>query len=126
MQPLTIRLQEEELEKIKQLANHKKIPFLSEYIRSLIQIGLQVEEATEQFAPNSNSQNISNTDLLQSNDESLWEKMLIWELESRYLIRYLVDRLPEETDGQHRSFIKKAHEKAESHVAQLLKRSNGS
>ena len=50
--------------------------------------------------------------------------MLIWGLESRYLIRYIVDKLPKETAEQHKNYMEKAKKQAELRIEELLNTSS--
>lgn len=127
MHRITIRLNEEDFKKIQRYASRKKNLFLSEYMRSLIQTGLQVEEATEKTQSTMDAHTITSPDSTKVLDEHqhLWKNMLIWGLESRYLIRYIVDKLPKETAEQHKNYMDKAKKKAELRIAELLNATSG-
>lgn len=48
--------------------------------------------------------------------QQIWKTLLTWELESRYLIRYLIKHGFYEAIEQRKSFLKEAKEKAALHI----------
>ncbi len=93
----------------------KKSFLLADYIRHLITIGLKVETAAEnQF------QGTSPSNLDPLNPDPFFKNRMICELESRYLIRYLIKHGFQESMEQRAAFLKEAKQKASVTVEQLL------
>ena len=100
--------------KLRQNAKKKDLS-ISQYIRELVEIGLQVEEAaTKNLTQNSNSET-------QSSPLDLWENSLTWELESRYLLRFLVEQASLDDKLKAKYILDTAKTKAEAFVKGLLK-----
>jgi hypothetical protein len=88
---------------------------VADYIRHLIQLGLKVEEAAE---------NHSNGHSKQSAALDPQKKLLTWELESRYLIRYLIQNGFERSLDERNAFLKEAKQKATARVEAWLNGQN--
>jgi hypothetical protein len=105
-------------------ATQKQIP-VAHYARSLIDIGLRVEEAAAQNG-DGNIKKKSEIDEL-GDLKKLWESDLSWILESLYLIRFLIrylinnEKLSSEDNNNHiDEIINAAKNKARSYVNGLL------
>lgn len=105
MPRLTINLTDEQFNKIKTYAENKSMS-LSHYSRTLLNIGLRVEQAVNEAQPS--QANIMGLNI----SEYPWKTLLTWALESRYLMRYLVAECHYETGEQRKYFLKEAKEKA--------------
>lgn len=102
-------------EKLRQTAKKRGVT-LSHYIRELVEIGLQVEESA---AKNLSEKNVIEMQNLQMD---LWENSLAWELESRYLLRYLVEQTSLNDKQKANYILETAKSKAEAFVKGLLKK----
>ena len=111
MKRSSINISEDDYKKIQAQAEKKSIA-LADYIRHLIQLGLKVEEAAEHHASGHSNYSAS----LEPQ-----KKLLTWELESRYLIRYLIQNGFERSLDERNAFLKEAKQKAISRVEALLK-----
>lgn len=110
----SISIKDVDFKKIKAHAEKKSL-ITADYIRTLINIGLKVEEATQtRLEPQEPSA------LKDNEDSAAWKNLLTWELESRYLIRYLIKNGFQETIEQRNAFLREAKEKANAKVEQLL------
>lgn len=109
MKQLCIRFDEKTFDDLSDNAQKKALT-LSEYVRRLVEIGLRVEMVA--------SKNSGKT----SEDETkeLWQKELSWTLETRFLIRFLVEKLLTSDDKSNMQFMKEARIKAENYVSGML------
>jgi hypothetical protein len=109
MKALSIRFDEETYENLRQ-NSEKKALAIAEYARRLIEIGLRVEMAA--------SKNTGKT----SEDElkELWQKELSWTLETRFLTRFLVEKLLASDEKDNLQFMKEARIKAENYVLGMM------
>jgi hypothetical protein len=114
MKRSSINLSNEDYKKIQAQAEKKSIA-LADYIRHLIQLGLKVEEAAEHHS-NGHSNHSASLDPQ--------KKLLTWELESRYLIRYLIQNGFERSRSERNAFLKEAKQKATSRVEAWLNAQN--
>lgn len=105
MPRLTISLTDEQFNKIKILAKNKSMS-LSYYGSSLLDIGLRVEQAVLE------TQKHPTTPIDLNTSECIWKTLLTWELESRYLMRYLIKNGHYESTEQRNAFLREAKEKA--------------
>lgn len=96
----------------------KKGVSVVQYLRNLVGIGLQVEEATTQQTATSSTKNNALSCL--SDTKSLGKNMLPPVLESLYLIRYLVDSLDHQPTKEREDMLNRAKEKAQSLGTALL------
>src|SRR5471030_1121022 len=115
MRRITFRLSQSDFEKIEQLAQQKALD-IAEIIRMLVHIGLTVEEAAADNQPNCNDH------ISPQEQKFLWKTMLTWELESRYLLRHLVDNLIQGHAEHRGELMEETKQQAEAHVNQLFDR----
>ncbi len=117
MHRINVTFSNEIFEKVK-LASEKKQISYGQYVRDLVEIGLKVEEAAAQ----SNNQNNLKSNEIESLGELkiLWKNNLSWLLETRYLIRYLIENSSTENREKQIEILDKAKEKALSFVQGLL------
>jgi hypothetical protein len=91
---------------------------IARYARDLMDMGLQVEEATaQQRAPNAEKDNAA---LNEDEVKAWWKNSLLCALESRYLIRYLVDNLTHQPDEKREAVLAAVKEKAQNLVSTLI------
>lgn len=110
----SIGIKDDDFKKIKEIADKKSLD-ISEYIRTLIRIGLKVEIAAETSPVVQPGQTNHH-----SETETQLKTLLTWGLESRYLIRYLIKTNLQETIEQRKLFLKEAKEKAALRIEELL------
>lgn len=114
MPRITVSLPDSDFGKITAAAKKKAVS-LSEYFRTLIQIGLAVEEtAAENTAGNTHAMDLAQ-------QKVLWKNMLEWQLEARYLVRHLADTLTPANAEQRNQLLQEAKQKAESRVNEILR-----
>ena len=101
-------------EKIRQTAK-KRGTTLSHFIRELVEIGLQVEEAAAKNLPQKNASESSDL------QQDVWKKTLTWLLEIRYLMRYCVEEFLTDEKQKHSPALNTAKDKAEAFVKGLFK-----
>jgi hypothetical protein len=114
MRPITFRLSQSDFEKIEQLAQKKALD-MAEIIRMLVHIGLTVEEAATDNSADGHDH------ISPQEQKFLWKTMLTWELESRYLLRHLVDNLIQGQAENRTALMEESKHQAEVYVNQLLK-----
>jgi hypothetical protein len=114
---ISITFYDEVHEKLKDGANKKNVS-LAQHIRELVEIGSRVEEsaAKKQDGDAGELNKIDNLNEL----KSLWKNSLSWGLETRYLIRYLVENMSEKNKDVIADILKKSTDKADSFVSALL------
>jgi hypothetical protein len=124
MPRLTITFSTDVYNQFQENAAQKQIP-VAHYARSLIDIGLRVEEAAAQNG-DGNIKKKSEIDEL-GDLKKLWESDLSWILESLYLIRFLIrylinnEKLSSEDNNNHiDEIINAAKNKAQSYVNGFL------
>ena len=109
MPRLTISLTDEQLKKIKSLSENKSMS-LSYCGSTLLDIGLRVEQAVTETQKHPTAPIDLNT------SEDILGKLLTWELESIYLMRYLIKSGQYESLEQRNAFLKDAKAKAALHI----------
>lgn len=112
MARITISLPDEDLEYIENHAQKKALS-ASEYARTLIRLGLTIEKDSGATDPLNHT-----LDLEQQ--KFLWKTLLTWELETRYLVRHLVEEGTQKNAGQQEELLETAKIKAQERVAELL------
>ncbi|CAN5423874.1 hypothetical protein BH10PSE19_BH10PSE19_16320 [soil metagenome] len=117
MNRISITFNDESYAKLQTQAEKKKIS-LAKYVRELVDIGLQVEEAASQNEDHKKLKKNEIDDLGELKE--LWKNNLIWTLESRYLSRYLVENIVGKEEEAIAKILEKAREKSRSFVAGLL------
>ena len=83
MRRITISLPDEDLEYIEKYSQKKALS-AAEYIRTLVRLGLTIEK-------NRGTTDPLNYALDLEQQKTLWKTLLAWELETRYLVRHLVE-----------------------------------
>lgn len=115
MQRTSIGLPDDDYKKIQAQADKKSLG-VADYLRHLILLGLKVEEAAENHS-HGHSENSVSLDPQ--------KKLLTWGLESRYLIRYLIQNGFQHSIEQRNACIIEAQEKAALRVEAWLNSENG-
>src|SRR5271165_3982638 len=92
MARITISLPDEDLEYIENHAQQKALS-ASEYTRTLIKLGLTIEKNSGAIDPLNYAMDLEQQKLL-------WKTLLVWELETRYLVRHLVEERTQKNPGQ--------------------------
>ena len=105
MPRLTISLTDEQLKKIKSLSENKSMS-LSYCGSTLLDIGLRVEQAVTETQKRPTAPIDLNT------SEDILGKLLTWELESIYLMRYLIQNEPVRISGTTQCFFKRYQSKS--------------
>ena len=95
----------------------KKGVSLAHYARDLIDVGLHVEEITAQQMDANDAPKKAVSRL---GDKELWKNSLACVLESRYLLRYLVDNLAHVPREKRELVLTTVKEKAQAVAAELL------
>ena len=116
MHRITITFPENDFVQLQNIATKQWIS-LAQYIRDLVDIGYQVEAA---ITPQVSNDVNNNTVLHLGDAKELWKTSLLCVLESRYLIRYLVDNLTNQTAEEREVVINAVKEKSQSLVAELV------
>ena len=114
MKRSSINISNDDYKKIQAQAKKKSL-VPADYIRHLIQLGLKVEEAAENHSTGHSKQSAS---------LDPQKKLLTWELESRYLIRYLIQNGFERSLDERNAFLKEAQQKASSRIEAWLNAQN--
>lgn len=116
MRRITLSLPVKDLEYIEKLSQQKALS-TSEYARMLIRLGLNVEK-------NVDSKNKTHLPLNLEQQKFLWQTLLSWELETRYLIRHLIEENMQQDSGKQDSLLETAKIKAQERVEELLQQFN--
>ena len=117
MRRVTINFPDKAFEQLEKNAEKKGVS-LAHYLRELVKIGRQVEEATQK-QPDVLSQG-NPEKLSKAVDADLWKHNLLWTLEARYLLRYLVDSLNHQPAEKREAVLSTATEKAKTLVEELM------
>lgn len=112
-----VSLPEEFHQRLK-LGAKKKHLSLSQYLRELVESGLEVERLTE--ASMGNSGNGQDAIFSPDKQKVLWKNLLAWSLESRILIRGLFEKILESRLNDVLGEVQKIKEKAEARALGLL------
>lgn len=119
MQRTSIGIPDDDYQKILAQAAQKSLA-VADYLRHLILLGLKVEAAAENHSSDSETENAASLDRAQQNQKN-HKKLLCWGLESRYLIRYLIQNGYQQSLEQRNTFLAAAKQKAELQVDAWLK-----
>jgi len=114
MRRITISIPSPDLEKIERLASQKGL-VLSECLRMLIRIGFTVEEAALEKTGDEHQKFLSVDEQI-----LLWKTQLAWQLETRLLVRHLVDTLTQAGLERRNELFEEAKQKALNQVQALL------
>lgn len=112
MPRITLTLPDEDLKYIEKYAQQKALS-ASEYTRMLIRLGITTEK-------NSGLPDFKKPPLDLENQHFLWKILLTWELETRYLVRHLVEEKIQNNFGQPAELLEMAKIKAQEKVKELL------
>jgi hypothetical protein len=115
MPRITISLPDEDLDYIEKCAQQKALS-ASEYARTLIKLGLTIEKNLGATDPLNHVLDLEKQNLL-------WKTLLAWELETRYLVRHLVEERIPKNPGQQEGLLETAKIKAQERVDELLQHS---
>lgn len=110
MQRTSIGIPDDDYKKIQAQAAKKSLS-VAEYMRHLILLGLKVEDAAENHSHDPSEDFAS---------PGLQKKLLTWGLESRYLIRYLIQNGFQHSLEKRNAFLMEAKEKAALRVQAWL------
>ena len=113
MRRITFRLSQSDFEKVEQLAQQKALD-IAEIIRMLVHIGLTVEEAAADNADKDGGP------MNWQEQQFLWKTILTWGLESRYLLRHLVDNLIQGHTNNRAALMEESKQQAEAYVSKLF------
>lgn len=116
MKQIPIGFDKKTEEKLRKNSKERDIK-LAQYVRSLVEIGLRVEEMSEQKANKQNAKDELLDELIFH--KKLLQKGLVSNYESLYLIRYILAHLPEDKLGEHNQMLDNAQMKAKSLVEGL-------
>ncbi|MBM3894783.1 toxin-antitoxin system HicB family antitoxin [Candidatus Dependentiae bacterium] len=111
-----ISLPEQLHEKLKVGAKKQQIS-VSQYIRKLVEMGMELEDLTDQ---NKNGGGENSSIFSEEKQRTLWKNLLSWSLESRVLSRVLFEKI---LDGKYpdvKAEIKMIKEKSEAKANGLL------
>lgn len=114
MRRITISLPDEDLEYIEKCAQKKGLS-ASEYARTLIKLGLTIEKNWGGTDPLNHALDLDQ-------QKFLWKTLLAWELETRYLVRHLVEERNQKNSEQ-QELLETAKIKAQERVEELLQSS---
>lgn len=106
MPRITLSIPDTLLAKLRHQATEQEIS-LAQHVRSLVEFGVDQVASTAHTATPANTR-------------ELWKNSLAWNLESRYLLRYLVDHLLQDNTDKHALALNFAKEKAAVKVDELL------
>src|SRR5687767_14866146 len=111
MERITISFYEEIYEKITQRAQMKRMRVAS-YVRQLVELGLRIEEMSEQKqSDNTRPDPVEEALALQ---QKLLQKEFISSQETLYLVRYILANIPEKNAGDHAKMLEAAKAKAQA------------
>lgn len=119
MQRVTISLPEDLLQELEENATVRGMS-LAKYLRELIEQNHQLSEAKERKPRAINE--APATKLPAETDVDFLKYHLEWTLESRYLLRYLIDSLEQQSSEKRATVLSTATEKAQKLVAELLEK----
>lgn len=111
MERITIGFYPEIYEKLEERAKQKNLK-VSQYVRQLVDLGLRIEEMSEQKSDNNTS-----TDPIEKAlafQQKLLQKEFLSSHETLYLVRYLLANSPEKNSGDHSKMLEAAKMKAQS------------
>ncbi len=113
MRRIAISLPTVDLEEIEKFSQQKALS-VSEYARMLIRTGLLTEKNMATHT------GYNNPPLNQDQLSLLWKTLLSWELETRFLVRHIVEEWIQKNSPEHRALLKTAKAKAQERVEELL------
>lgn len=114
MNRITVTFYDEVIEKLENRITKKGTKSIAHCIRELVDFGLKIEDAAER-----NESKSGNDDELKTLVKML-QADLKWSLESRLLVRYLVENLPENAKRNHVEFIETCKQRAIGHIEGML------
>jgi len=116
MQRVTISFPEETLRALEKNAANRGLS-LAHYLRELVEQGLRLEGAEGQLTTPISP--VVSEKLSAEGDVDFCQLPLEWALESRYLLRYLVDSLVQQSAEKRAAVLRTAAEKAQKFVTEL-------
>ncbi len=119
MQRVTISLPEDHLQELEENAATRGMS-LAKYLRGLIEQNHRLSEAKEKKIHTIDE--ASATKLPAQTDAPFLKYHLEWALESRYLLRYLIDSLAQQSSEKRATVLSTATERAQKLVAELLEK----
>ncbi len=119
MQRITISLPEDLLQELEGNAAVRGMP-LAKYLRGLIEQNCQLSGAKENKLRTIDK--APATKLPTQTDATFLKYHLEWALESRYLLRYLIDSLEQQSSEKRATVLSTATERAQKLVAELLEK----
>lgn len=112
MPRITLSLPTEDLEYLKKYSQQKALS-ASKYARMLIKLGITVEK-------NGGLMDSHPHTLYDERQRFLWKTLLSWGLETRYLVRHLVEEKAQKNPEQQNELLETAKIKAQERVEELL------
>jgi len=116
MQRVTISFPEETLKDLEKNAANRGLS-LAHYLRELVELGLRLEGVESQLPTPISQASLEKT--AAEGGVDFCKLPLEWALESRYLLRYLVDSLVQHSAEKRAAVLSTATEKAQKFVAEL-------
>lgn len=114
MNRINVRFYDEVVKKLKLRTEAKKSGSIAQSIRELVDLGLKLEEATNQNPEGKNAANDLNfiVDIMKNN--------IRWTLESLLIVRTVIESLYENNTDESNLLLKKCKEQALGHVKKLF------
>ena len=114
MEKITIKLDDTLFKKMQGRIEKKGCETMSQCARELIDLGLRIEEAAA-------SQGDKEGEAIHPLLLEMLKNSMIWSLETRLLVRFLVEKKSDNDAGEMTDFMKKAKERAIIFVDEFLK-----
>lgn len=117
MERISIGFYPEIYTKLEKRADQKKLK-LAQYIRQLVELGLRIEEMSEQKEGDKTDQNPIEKAL--AFQQKLLQKGFLSSHEALYLVRYMLPHLEEKNSGDHAKMLEAAKVKSQSLLEILI------
>ncbi|MFT3741089.1 MAG: hypothetical protein QM752_00125 [Gammaproteobacteria bacterium] len=117
MPRITISFCDKDFVKLKNFAQGKGLSF-AEYLRKLVEVGSRLESL--EAHPQLTNACAETYQLPGQLHNELWKQGLLCALESRYLLRYLVDNLTSQPQEKRDTVLEAVKEKAQEFVKKLM------
>lgn len=121
MERITVTFYEEIYEKIKNRANKKGNISIAQCVRELVELALKFEEMAEKSDTNPKENDLVS---MLSEIKNLLKNDLNWSLETRFLLRFLIEIQPNLSREKQAEVLLKYKEHAQSFVSGLLQEVN--
>src|SRR5687768_9804865 len=115
MEQITIKIDGVLLEQMKDRMTKKECKTLSQCARELMELALRIEKAA------SSQEGENDANALSPALMDLFKTNMMWLLETRFLVRFLVENKKDIDAEPLGEFMKKAKERAVSHIGELMK-----